>query len=145
MIDPVTPAALVPWRGKSYSLQLTLGALALAAGELGINILEGGPDSLFTKPAYYQNGVLLYAALRQKFSSSEVPLMECMDAVTGEKSDFYAEALSKLVAELAPAIRRIMKLEPEPTDRPTTDASSGAGSGPALVSTSGSRRKNSGR
>jgi len=59
-----------------------------------------------------------------------------MDAVTGEKSEFYAEALSKLVAELAPAIRRIMKLEAEPTDRPTIDANSGDGYGPALASTS---------
>jgi len=39
MIDPVTPATLVPWRGKTYSLQLTNGALAMAAGELNINIL----------------------------------------------------------------------------------------------------------
>jgi hypothetical protein len=136
MIDPVTPATLVPWRGKSYPLQLTNGCLAMAAGELDINILEGGPGSLFTKPAYYQNGVLLYAILRQKFPASEVSLMECLDAVTGEKSDFYADVLKKLVAELAPAIRRIMKLEAEPTDRPTTDANSGADSGPALASTS---------
>jgi hypothetical protein len=135
MIDPVTPATLVPWRGKAYSLQLTNGCLALAAGELDINILEGGPGSLFTKPAFYQNGVLLYAILRQKFPASAVPLVECMDAVTGEKSDFYSDLVVKQVYELAPAIRRIMKLEEEPA-RPTTDASSGADSGPALVSTS---------
>ena len=145
MIDPVTPAALVPWRGKSYSLQLTNGCLALAAGELDIRILEGGPGSLFTKPAYYQHGVLLYALLRTKFPAAEVPLTECFDAVTGEKADYYAELLKQQITEQAGAIRRIMKLEPEPTDRPTTDASSGAGCGPALVSTSGSRRKNSGR
>lgn len=133
MIDPITPAALVPWRGKTYDLQLRNGGLAKASGELGIPILEGGEGSLFTKPEFYQRGVLLYAILRQKFDA--VDLDECMDAVTGEKAEYYGQILAGQLRELIPAIRRLQGHTDEPA-RPTIDASSGEDSGPALASTS---------
>lgn len=134
MIDPVTPATPVSWRGKSYPCQLTLGALATASGVSGVPpILEGGADSLFTKPEFFQRGVLLFALIRQIVPSAT--LAECMDAVTGDKADYYGTLLASSFRDIAPAINRLHGAKEEPQG-PLAESSSGDGSGPALVSTS---------
>lgn len=145
MVDPVTPATLVPWRGKTYPLQLTLGALALASGVPGIPpILEAWHEnSVFTKPEMYQRGVLLFALVYQQFP--DATLIECMEAVTGDKAKFYGDMLASALKDIAPAINRLNGAETPEDKTPLAESSSGESSGPALVSTSGSAGKNSGR
>lgn len=134
MIDPVTPATLVLWRGKTYPLQLTTGALASASGQPGVpRILEGGPDSMFTKPEFFQRGVLLYALVHRKFP--DATLDECIDAVVGEKSAYYGELLSKALSDIVPAIQKLHAAEAKNTP-PLEESSSGDECGPALESTS---------
>lgn len=142
MIDPITPAALVPWRGKAYDLQLTLGALAEASGCPGVPpIIEGGPNSVWTKPPFFRLGVFLFAMIHRKFP--DATLSECMDAVTGPKAEIYAAIIDEALAALVPAIGKIHGIEDKPSP-PLAESSSGEDSGPALVSTSVSPRKSSG-
>lgn len=145
MIDPVTPATLVPWRGKAYSLQLTLGALAEASGCPGVPpILEGGAASVWTKPPFFRLGVFLFAMIHRKFP--DATLSECMDLVTGPSAELYAKIIDEAMEALVPAIGRLHGIEPEAQGKPPLDeSSSGADSGPALVSTSASVQKSSGR
>lgn len=142
MIDPVTPATPVPWRGKTYDLQLTLGALAEASGCPGVPpILEGGPTSVWTKPPFFRLGVFLFAMVHRKFP--DATLSECMDVVTGPNAELYAKIIDEAMEALVPAIGRLHGIEDKPSP-PLAESSSGADSGPALVSTSALPRKSSG-
>jgi hypothetical protein len=143
MIDPVTPATLVPWRGKSYTCQATLGALAAASGALDVPILEPIPGNVFAKPEFFKRGVLLFALLRPFVPS--VTIDACLEEVTGPKADFYLKAINDAYEHLTPAITRLLGGPSEAEKPPLAESSSGGDSGPALVSTSGSRRKSSGR
>lgn len=144
MIDPITPATVVPWRGKAYSCQATLGALAAASGALDIPILEPVPGNAFTKPEYFKRGVLLFALIRRAVPT--VTLDECLEEVTGPKAEHYLKAINEAYEHIVPAITKLMGAAvEEKAAPPLAESSSGADSGPALVSTSGSRRKSSGR
>lgn len=108
MIDPITPAIEVSYRGKSYPLQLTLGALAGASGRLGVPILEGGPDSLSTKPELFQRAVILYALLHRKFKT--VTIEECEDLVVKPSMISYYEAVvMDALKQIQPALDELAK------------------------------------
>lgn len=142
MLDPVTPGVDVPFRGKTYRLQLTNGACAMASGAPGVPpIIEGGDESVFTKPEFFQRGVFLFALVYQKFPTAT--LAECMELVTGPKAEYYGKILAESIKELAPAIKRLHGGEVKGTP-PLAESSSGGDSGPALVSTSIARTKSSG-
>ena len=142
MVDPVSRAAMIPWRGKTYEMQFTLGALAQASGVPGVPpIVEGGPDSVWTKPPFFKYGVLLFALVRRKFT--DTTLDECMDVICGDKAAYYIEQINLALEEVAPALAKLHGVEQDDA-RPTQGASTGDASGPALVSTSASKRKSSG-
>jgi hypothetical protein len=108
MIDAITPGVDVYWRGKTYRLQLTLGALAGASRLLGVPILEGGPGSLDTLPEFAQRAIILFALVHRKFRDATIA--ECEEAVF-DPTHFvpYAESLTKAMQDLAPAIEAIKK------------------------------------
>ncbi len=128
MIDPITPAVSVFWQGKTYPLQLTLGALAGASGRLKIPILEGGPDSLDTLPTLAQRAVILYALIHRKFP--RVTLEECEDAVVDPKRMIhYEEVCTKALEGVMPAVQQMKeayaKAHPQTAADVSTESSGG--------------------
>lgn len=131
MTDPITPAVPVYWRGKTYPLQLTLGALAGASGRLKIPILEGGENSLDAMPELAQRAVILYAVLHRKFPG--ITLADCEDALF-EPARFkhYEETCAALMQGVIPHIEAIRKEQEKhrpPTAAEEVTESSGGDSG----------------
>lgn len=142
MVDPVTPAVEMTWRGKSYQFQLTLGALAGASGALKIPILEAGPDNLSSRPELFQRAVLLYAMTHRKFK--DVTLEECLDAITGDRYEHYMEKTELALEAIVPAVQRLAKAAGGPESSPLAETPSGDGFGALESSTSDSAQPNSG-
>lgn len=131
MIDPITPGVPVFWQGKTYTLQLNLGALAGASGRLRIPILEGGENGIDSYPALAQRAIVLYALLHRKIPN--ITLAECEDAVTTPKLlNHYEEVCTKAMESVIPAVKA-MREEYEKAHPPTaaeeTTQSSGGDSG----------------
>lgn len=131
MIDPITPGVPVFWQGKTYTLQLTLGALAGASGRLKIPILEGGENGIDAYPALSQRAIVLYALLHRKIPN--ITLAQCEDAVTTPKLlNHYEEVCTKAMESVIPAVQQMReeyaKAHP-PTAADEVTESSGGDSG----------------
>jgi hypothetical protein len=133
MIDPITPALTVPWRGKTYQLQLTLGALCGASRRLGIPILEGGDGALDSLPELAQRAVILYAILHRKFP--DITVQECEDALF-DPALFarYESICADAMKSVVPAIQAIKDARPQTAAEEVK--SSGGDSGQSESSTS---------
>lgn len=147
MIDPITPGIEVYFRGKTWLMQLTLGALAGASGRLNIPILEGGPEALWAKPEAYRKGVLLYALVSRRFT--DATLDECLDAVTdADHAVHYDKAIEAALEAVKPTIERLAEAYDKERNkagaRPLDGQSSGGDSGASESSISDSGQMNSG-
>lgn len=132
MINPINPLIEVGYGGKLYSCDITLGQLALVEGEVNVNIVYPTGEMLWQRPEAYQRGVVLYAML-QPYG---ITLKQCMDAVVGEKREYFAAKVKRAIERLQPVLHELWGITPEvKPSAPLDDTSGGPISGPALEST----------
>jgi len=133
MIDPITPGIQVSWQGKTYTVQLTLGALAGASRVLRIPILESnGLDGL---PELAARAVIVFALLHRRFPN--ITIQQCEDAVMVPKYfTHYADVATQAMISIKPYIDELVKAV-APPENPSEAAdnqaltSSGGDSGPS--------------
>jgi len=141
MTNPINPIIEVGYGGKLYPCDLTLGQLAFVEGEVGCNIVYPTGDMLWRKPEAYQRGVILYALLQPH----GITLRQCMDAVVGEKREYFATKVTRAVDRLQPILHDLWGIKPEVKDeRPLDESNGGPNSGQAQESTWESPMPNSG-
>lgn len=130
MNNPLNPPIVVPFGGKTYDCDLTLGSLPAVEGELGIGILCPDAASLWTKPEFYQRTVILYCLMKST-KASGVTFDRCAAEVVGPNAERLADAIGVAVLRLKPEIMRINGIKPleAAEDRPLADPSSGQESG----------------
>ena len=92
MTDPITPAIYVKWSGKTYPVQLTLGALAGASRILKTDLL--GAD-MIGMPATAVGPLYLFAMLHRLFPS--VTIADCEDAFyeSPQSQEHYVKAVQE--------------------------------------------------
>ena len=133
MTNPINPIIEVGYGGKLYPCDITLGQLALVEGEVGVNIVYPTGVMLWQKPEAYQRGVVLYAMLQPH----GITLKQCMEAVVGEKREYFAAKVKRAIERLQPVLHELWGITPEvQQSAPLEDASGGPIFGPALESTS---------
>jgi len=141
MVNPINQSIEVGYGNKLYPCDLTLGQLALIEGEVGVNIVYPTGVMLWQKPEAYQRGVILYALLQPH----GITLRQCMEAVVGEKRDYFATKVTRAVERLQPVLHELWGLSPEvEQSRPLDVNSGGLNSGPAQESISESQTLSSG-
>lgn len=103
MIDPITPSVLVRWNGKTYPLQLTLGALAGASRVLQADML--GADMMLI-PGSAAGPMYLFALLHRQFPG--VTIGDCEDAFfeSPEATEHYTEVVEEAKKQLEPLIQK---------------------------------------
>lgn len=145
MTNPLNPPIVVPFGGKTYNCDLTLGSLPAVEGELGIGILCPDAASLWTKPEFYQRTVILYCLMKST-KATGVTFDRCAAEVVGPNAERLAEAISEAVLKLKPEIMRINGIKPleAAEDRPLADESTGLSSGQSGNSCSDSPSESSG-
>lgn len=132
MIDPITPAIHVKWNGKTYPVQLTLGALAGASRVLKTDLL--GAD-MIDMPATAVGPLYLFALLHRKFPA--ITIADCEDAFyeSPEAQEHYAKAVQdardSIEALCAPFAER-RKAKEASVDGPLAESDSGDDSGATL-------------
>lgn len=132
MTNPINPIIEVGYSGKLYPCDITLGQLAMVEGEVGVNIVYPTGTMLWQKPEAYQRGVILYAMLQPH----GITLKECMEAVVGEKRDYFATKIKRATERLQPVLHELWGISPEvQQSRPLDEASGGSNSGPGQEST----------
>ena len=143
MINPINPAIEIGWNDVLYPCDLPIGQLALVEGEVGVDIVFPAPIMLWQKPEAFQRGVLLYAMLKPH-NIKGVTLAACMDAVVGEKRDYFLAKIQKATDRLLPQLKALWGVKEEAPASPLAVPSGGPNSGPTLESTSDSPNENSG-
>lgn len=128
MVDPITPAIAVVWRGMTYEIQPTTGMIAGASRRLKINLISNGDDGLHAYPAISQRAILLFSLLHRKFP--ELTLEECEDALFEEgKQEHYIEVIGAYMETLDGVIFTIKKADPQGDAPPLELKPSGGDSG----------------
>ena len=132
MINPINQEIEVGYGGKLYPCDLTLGQLALIEGEVGCNIVYPTGQMLWQKPEAYQRGVILYALLQPH----GITLKQCMEAVVGEKREYYVTKVKRAIERLQPVLHELWGVQPEvQQNAPLDESSGGPKSGPEPEST----------
>jgi len=144
MINPVSPAVVIPWQGKTYSRDISNGSIAAVEAELGVSIMFGWgePHHLSAKPEFYQRAVWLYVLMH---GITGVTFSACCDAAVGDNALRIMEAINKAVSEqMTPKIRKLYGVSEAPDNNPLAESSDGPASGPPQESTSASPTASSG-
>lgn len=130
MITPTNIAVVVPFEGKTYNCDLTLGSIVAIENELNIGILCPEANSMWSKPEFYKRSVLLYCLLRSK-TIRGLTFERCAAAVVGDDAIRLAKVIGEAAEKMQPHLMRINGLvDEEPAERPTDAPSSGNDSGP---------------
>ena len=145
MLNPLNEPIVVSWDGRTYDCDLTLGALAMAEGELNVGIIYPNSEatSLWHKPEAYRRTVFLYILLKSS-DAPKVTMARCAEAVLGDKREVYFRKIERAVDRLMPQLKELWP-QPEVKDEsPLAESSGGPNSGETANSTSESANANSG-
>jgi len=129
MISPTNPPLVVPFEGKTYNCDLTLGSIPAIENELNIGILCPEAGSMWAKPEFFKRTVLLYCLLKSK-TIPGLTFERCAAATTGPDAIRLSKVIGEAAERMQPHLMRIngLDVEEEP-ERPTDAPSSGSDSG----------------